>query len=1221
MKIQKRHWKDSFSRVFSIALAIMMILVYMPTTAYAEDGIEPAEITEAQVAEEVQEVAEVAEPASEEAVVTEEPAEEVAEEVPSEEVTEADAEEISEEAVTTEETAEATEESDEEVDEASEEDTEDTDDEEDEEDEEEEEEEDEEDEDEEIEETEDVEFSSYQTIDDVLVRVQADAGVFPEGAYLFVRKVTRDERAAVESSLDAVRSNKNVAAAYTFDITVFDKNGNEIQPDTSKGNVYVNFTLKEATVANLTTDVYHTNDELQTEALAYAEQGETIIAQTTGFSFYTVEFTYGDLQYVMQGGTEVTIAEILTAVGLSGSVLNASGSNNELFTVKNESGVWSVQALQAFDTEETLTVDLDDGQRYVITVTDTPGEVGAHSYTNDAGDVFLGGKYIEVGVAKTGSFGTASAASADFHPTSENTTSRKIGLSVDGDGFETGNAASTGDFFLPGSPEERYILAYKIGGTAYNNCNAERNGASWRSPQVSPTTTDHSDLTSGKLKSTTTGTTHEGVAMVMNISFDANDMYYMTEVTITNNSTSNIDSVRWVRSFDPDMDAEMHGDYNTYNKVISNPNSSTPYTSDQCAMVVAKGGTTQESFFFAAFDPRARASRGVSFSPSNAYMDGLWSDSGVPTVPTSALYSGTAGFEKEDNAIAITFDCGTLAPGQSTTLSYYSSLDPNVDNTFSKLSGSVNYVDEAIEGLEANTVYEITAAGDSITYVIQSNGSGQISFTGTDSNGTAYDFVGKTLTIRKQEGTEEPANVEISGRPSAIDAIAGDDATNSSATASSAARPSDVSDTSINAGATYIEFFVDTDDAAKMAQQYALYTTDGTQVATTTWTRPDENGRVRFSGLTAETTYIVKARIPATSSSPASLPTAGVTVSTTQEDLNNFPNGSWTVPTGEETTFTYDGNPHTAPSVTALEGATVTYSASYGSAYSTTVPSYTSAGTYTVYYRIEKEGYRTVYGSYEVTINQNNTYDANNSLTKVELTGKDATDPNQKDSSETTFVTSVSSSNLNAYTQKEAEKVGGATPTTVQLTVNLEKEDDVAAGEVTNIKNVISEKYPNLDSANIKTEYLDMKVLLNNVPQEDLGQVIEIAIDYDTTDKYAFSIIRNHQATGQADVTQRFTPLSERPTSGYKDGTFYVDTANQKIYVYTQLFSTYAVVYSTIPYTIPEDVPSLVPALAASTVTPAVTNTVYVPVATETTKKSPQTGESILTKIRYLFDF
>lgn len=66
---------------------------------------------------------------------------------------------------------------------------------------------------------------------------------------------------------------------------------------------------------------------------------------------------------------------------------------------------------------------------------------------------------------------------------------------------------------------------------------------------------------------------------------------------------------------------------------------------------------------------------------------------------------------------------------------------------------------------------------------------------------------------------------------------------------------------------------------------------------------------------------------------------------------------------------TYDKKAHTI-TITAPDGAKVSYSESKSGAYGTTAPSYANAGTYSVYYKVEKAGYTTVTGSKEVTINK-----------------------------------------------------------------------------------------------------------------------------------------------------------------------------------------------------------------------------------------------------------
>ncbi len=217
-------------------------------------------------------------------------------------------------------------------------------------------------------------FDKSVVIDGIRISVKADAGVFPEHSTLSATKVYGSDLQAVEAAVEEKRADdKNKVESYTFDIKVLDAAGNEIEPDNSKGQVKVSFTLEEVADANLETDVYHVKGEvgdLSVDKLDATETAETTVeAITDGFSFYTVEFTYNNLQYVMNGDTTVALTEILIAVGLSGEMTAATSDAPELVSVENTENGWMVTAKQAFSTEQKLTVTIG-GNEYVIVVTD-----------------------------------------------------------------------------------------------------------------------------------------------------------------------------------------------------------------------------------------------------------------------------------------------------------------------------------------------------------------------------------------------------------------------------------------------------------------------------------------------------------------------------------------------------------------------------------------------------------------------------------------------------------------------------------------------------------------------------------------------------------------------------------------------------------------------------------------------------------------------------------
>lgn len=214
-------------------------------------------------------------------------------------------------------------------------------------------------------------FDDKVKIDDVIITVHADEGVFPEGCSLSVEKVQkkktlkRIEEAVDQAKEDAGLEN-NVAESFTYDIKVLDKEGSEIQPD---GEVSVSFKSELVGNENLETAVYHVDDNETATILNGEEKKGVYTAVSDGFSYYTVEFTYNDLVFVMEGDTEIPLKDVLEYVGLTGNVSSVEGSNNELFSFKQKNGEWYIKANKAFKTDEWMRVAVD-GIVYEIKVTD-----------------------------------------------------------------------------------------------------------------------------------------------------------------------------------------------------------------------------------------------------------------------------------------------------------------------------------------------------------------------------------------------------------------------------------------------------------------------------------------------------------------------------------------------------------------------------------------------------------------------------------------------------------------------------------------------------------------------------------------------------------------------------------------------------------------------------------------------------------------------------------
>ena len=241
-------------------------------------------------------------------------------------------------------------------------------------------------------------FEQSVNVDGMQITVKADEGVFADADKVSARKVTGKEEEKINEAIEQEYSdNDRMTKSYTFDIKVLDSKGNELQPNNEKGGVYVSFlpvnTEQEAlNKGNIEVSVYHTNSEemdtlqnedslqvtkLNVDVNTETARGTTVVtAKTDGFSYYTVEFTYGEKQYVLNGDSSTKLTEILKHVGISlksgnESITKAESSEPELFSVsKNTDGEWIVSALKAFSVTEKLTVEAD-GISYEIAVTDS----------------------------------------------------------------------------------------------------------------------------------------------------------------------------------------------------------------------------------------------------------------------------------------------------------------------------------------------------------------------------------------------------------------------------------------------------------------------------------------------------------------------------------------------------------------------------------------------------------------------------------------------------------------------------------------------------------------------------------------------------------------------------------------------------------------------------------------------------------------------------------
>ncbi|MEH2080425.1 MAG: DUF4347 domain-containing protein, partial [Nostoc sp.] len=428
--------------------------------------------------------------------------------------------------------------------------------------------------------------------------------------------------------------------------------------------------------------------------------------------FYGCNIAEGQLgQTFVQNISQITGADVAASDDLTG--------NSSL------GGDWNLEvATGAIETSPIFSTDVLNSYKGTLVYT-----LGAR-HSVSSGDVFLGGEFIELGVrGNAGFFGTAASKPADFFGTSARS---NIGLSIDPDGYQTGSTFSY-DVFLPGTPYEGWSIGYQQSGTTYSLENA---GGNTPTIQIASTTT--ADTSAGNiLAATVTSNTTQNVSVVQTYSFDYTQDYWKTAVTITNNSATAINNLRYARAYDPDNGKDASGGgYTTTNTIVNT------IAADGKVILSAQVPSSDLSFsiygarpsYFISFDPSARASIGGSIGS---------------TVANSLLVGTKGQTVTSDTAIALWFDIGTLAAGASKTVQFYTGLSTNI------LAAAANAPTNTVPGTQStNAGTPITLGGSNAISVADSD-STNLTVTLTATNGTTSLSGVTGLSFASGDGTTD----------------------------------------------------------------------------------------------------------------------------------------------------------------------------------------------------------------------------------------------------------------------------------------------------------------------------------------------------------------------------------------------------------------------------------------------------------------------------------
>ena len=218
----------------------------------------------------------------------------------------------------------------------------------------------------------------------ITVNYPAEAGI-PVGAELKVSEIREGSREYARYAADAARTIygeegnavSSLPYARFFDISIL-AGGEEIEP---AAPVQVEIALKDGAAEEV-------KNGARFSAVHFTENGaeavessvqETVKFEAESFSVYgvaytyTVDFFYQQAEYHLDGGNEILLSGLFTALGIQRKAEEASEvvfSDPELLRVEKKGEQWNLVSIKPFLTAETLTITFADGEIIVIYVTD-----------------------------------------------------------------------------------------------------------------------------------------------------------------------------------------------------------------------------------------------------------------------------------------------------------------------------------------------------------------------------------------------------------------------------------------------------------------------------------------------------------------------------------------------------------------------------------------------------------------------------------------------------------------------------------------------------------------------------------------------------------------------------------------------------------------------------------------------------------------------------------
>lgn len=288
-----------------------------------------------------------------------------------------------------------------------------------------------------------------------------------------------------------------------------------------------------------------------------------------------------------------------------------------------------------------------------------------------SGNMFLQGRYVEIGSMPNGALGSSVAAPVGYHPhpggaifacsgSGPNRLAHVYDFGLDG--WTVGTPAYMGDYTLPGSPWEGWAVQY--GGTvsyAYQtSCTITSGGTgSWTSY------TNSGGIARGVWNGTFSG---GALALTQEYRVDTLGSALIFTVKFVNTSAAPITGVYYMRAFDPDNNQTWPGgSFTTTNTIVHQNEDATHTVLVSATATGSSTGTPAQKLGVGTRDCRAKAFIFNSWPMSTACnLANVWSESASCL---GTYYFGLNTTTTGDVALGLVYKIGDIAAGDSAVLS------------------------------------------------------------------------------------------------------------------------------------------------------------------------------------------------------------------------------------------------------------------------------------------------------------------------------------------------------------------------------------------------------------------------------------------------------------------------------------------------------------------------------------------------------------------------